>query len=82
MEPNMIYAVIDDVTNIVVNTIVLDEGVQWNPPDNDYIINIDGLEVGIDWTYNPQTKEWTPPPDPEPVVSVDETSGSAPNVIG
>lgn len=78
----MIYAVIDDVTNIVVNTVLLDEGVQWTPPDNDYLVDITNLEVGINWTYNPQTKEWTPPPNPEPVVSVDETSGSAPNVIG
>jgi len=81
MELNMIYAVIDNQTNLVDNTIVLDEGAVWTPPASHYIVEIDGLEVGIDWTYNPQTNEWTPPPNPEPVTSVDETPGSAPNVI-
>jgi len=77
----MIYAVINDQTNIVENTIVLDEGAIWTPPSGYYIVDITGTEVGIDWTYNPQTNEWTPPPNLEPVTSVEETSGSAPNVI-
>lgn len=78
----MIYAVIEDQTNVVVNVVLLDEGVQWTPPDNDYLVDITNLEVGIGWTYNPQNNEWTPPPNPEPVTSVEETPGSVPNVIG
>ena len=77
----MIYAVINDQTNIVENTIVLDEGAIWTPPAGYYIVDITNTEVGIGWTYNPQTNEWTPPPNPQPVTSVDETPGSAPNVI-
>ena len=81
-ELNMIYAIIEDQTNIVVNVTVLDEGAWWTPPDNDYIVDITNLEVGIGWTYNPDTNEWTPPPSPEPPEPPPEESlGSAPNVI-
>lgn len=76
----MIFALINDETNIVDNVVVLDEGVQWTPPDNDYLVNIDGLEVGIGWSYDPQTQQWTPPPPP-PEPPVDGTNGSAPSVI-
>jgi hypothetical protein len=75
----MIYAVINNQTNIVENTVVLNEGAVWSPPEGYYIVDITGTEVGNDWIYNPQTNEWTPPPNPEP--SIEETSGSAPNVI-
>lgn len=78
----MIYAVINDQTNIVENTIILDEGSTWTPPPGYYIVNITNLEVGIGWTYNPQTNEWAPPPNPGPITSVNETPGSVPNVIG
>lgn len=61
MEPNMIYAVINEQTNIVENVIVLDEGSTWTPTQGYYIVNIDGLSVGIDWTYNPNTQEWILP---------------------
>jgi hypothetical protein len=60
----MIFALINDETNIVENVVVLDEGVVWTPPDNDYLIDITNLEVGINWSYNPDTQEWTPPPPP------------------
>lgn len=75
----MINALIDNVKNIIVNTVVLDEESQWTPPDNVYLVDITNLEVGINWTYNPQTKEWTPPLNLEP--SINEIDGLTPNVI-
>jgi hypothetical protein len=78
----MIFALINDETNIVENVVVLDEGAVWTPPDNDYLIDITNLEVGINWSYNPDTQEWTPPPPPPPEPPVDETNGTEPNVIG
>ena len=78
----MIFAVINEQTNIVNNTVVLNEGSQWTPPLGDYIVDITGKEVGVDWVYNPITKQWTPPTPPAPLETpIDETSGSAPNVI-
>ena len=75
----MIYAVINDQTNIVENTIVLDEGAIWTPPQGYYIIDITGTEVGIGWSYDPATQQFSPPPPPpEP----ETTDGSEPNVIG
>ena len=78
----MNYAIINDQTNIVENVIVLDEGSTWTPPEGYYIVDITGTEVGIGWTYNPETKEWTPPAPPEPPVDVNIVSGGEPNVIG
>ena len=65
----MEYAVINNTTNIVENTIVYDPNSTWQPPQGFYIVNIEGLGVGINWTYDPQTNTWTPPPDPEPPES-------------
>ena len=74
----MDYALINNQTNIVENVIVLDEGSTWVTPQGYYIIDIDGLSVGIDWTYNPTTQEWTAPPlPPNP-----NDEGATPNVIG
>jgi hypothetical protein len=78
----MIYAVINDQTNIVENTIVLDEGSTWTPPAGYYIVDITGTEVGIDWTYNPTTKEWTPPVGYVSPQQITEIPGTQPNVIG
>lgn len=64
------YAIINSETNICDNVILLDEGSIWTPPADHYMVNIDGLEVGIGWTYDPQTNEWTPPPPPpEPEIT-------------
>lgn len=76
----MIFAVINDQTNIVKNIVVLDEGSQWTPPPGDYIVDITGTEVGIGWIYSPQSGEWTPPSEPESNLDVNQ-SGSQPNVI-
>ena len=76
----MVFAVINDQTNIVENTIVLDDGSQWTPPLGNYIVNITDTEVGLNWVYNPITKQWTPPAVPESNFSIDQT-GSQPDVI-
>jgi len=72
------YAVISNETNICDNVIVLDEGSEWQPPATHYIVNIDGTEAGIGWSYDPATHAWTPPPPPpEPVSNLSD----APTVI-
>ena len=76
----MIFAVINDQTNIVKNTVVLDEGSQWTPPTGDYIVDVTGTEVGIVWSYNPITKQWIPPAGLESNLTVNQ-NGSQPNVI-
>lgn len=73
-----IFAVVDDITNICDNVIEWNDVTPWEPPPAHYIINIDGIEAGIGWSYDPATNVWTPPPPPpEPVVTPTE----APTVI-
>jgi hypothetical protein len=55
------YAVIDELSNICDNVIVWDGQAQWSPPAGHYVVNIDDVEAGIGWAYNPVTKEWTSP---------------------
>lgn len=74
------YAVILNTTNICDNIIVLDEGSQWSPPEDHYIVNIDGLISGIGWHYEPSTQVWTAPPtvsaafSPAPIFLGQETA--------
>lgn len=57
------YAVIASATNICDNVVVWDDAVNpWTPPADHYIVNIDGVAVGIGWYYDPNTQVWTPPP--------------------
>jgi hypothetical protein len=57
------YAVISSDTNICNNVVIWDDSLgPWTPPANNYIVNINGLEVGIGWYYNPTTQVWTAPP--------------------
>jgi hypothetical protein len=57
------YAVIVTSTNICDNVVVWDDTLGlWTPPTDHYIVNIDGLEVGIGYYYNPATQVWTAPP--------------------
>lgn len=68
-----IWAIINTADNICDNTVVGDEGADWGPPPDHYRFCIDGLEVGIGWTYDPANNAWTPPPSPPaPVVSTPE----------
>ena len=76
-----LFAVIETATNICDNTIILDEGSTWQPPEDHYIVNIDGLQVGIGFTYDPKTGQWTPPAPPQPTVDVN-ADGAPPSVIG
>ena len=56
------YAVIDTSTNICDNVIVWDgTPASWSPPADHYAVNIDGLEVGIGFHYDPTTQVWTGP---------------------
>ena len=73
------YAVIDAATNICDNGVAYNEGDDWSPPDGHYIVNIDGLSVGIGWHYEPATQVWTSPPiisadfNPTPIFLGQET---------
>jgi len=57
------YAVIVTATNICDNTVVWDDTLgPWTPPADHYIVNIDGLGVGIGFYYDQATNVWTGPP--------------------
>jgi len=57
------YAVIATATNICDNVVVWDDEFgPWTPPADHYTVDIDGLEVGIGFYYNPATQVWTAPP--------------------
>lgn len=57
------YAVIATATNICDNVVVWDNTFgPWTPPADHYIVDIDGLEVGIGYYYDPATQVWTGPP--------------------
>ena len=57
------YAVIDTSTNICDNVVVWDDTLgPWSSPADHYAVNIDGLEVGIGFHYDPTTQVWTAPP--------------------
>jgi len=59
-----LYAVIESGTNICDNVVVWDPTFStWAPPADHYIICIDGLDVGIGFSYDPATQVWTPPPE-------------------
>jgi hypothetical protein len=57
------YAVIETATNICDNVVVWDDAFgPWTPPADHYTVDIDGLEVGIGFYYDPATQVWTAPP--------------------
>lgn len=57
------YAVIATATNICDNVVVWDDTLgPWTPPSDHYTVDIDGLEVGIGYYYDPATQVWTAPP--------------------
>jgi hypothetical protein len=56
------YAVIATATNICDNVVVWDDAFgPWTPPADHYTVDIDGLEVGIGFYYDPATQVWTAP---------------------
>ena len=56
------YAVILTTTNICDNIVGWDgSSGPWSPPADHYAVNIDGLEVGIGFHYDPITQVWTGP---------------------
>lgn len=57
-----IYALVDESTNIVVNTIVWDGGTGWTPPSGILAIRLtDEDYCGIGFTYDPETKTFSQP---------------------
>jgi hypothetical protein len=57
------YAVVATATNICDNVVVWDDAFgPWTPPADHYTVDIDGLEVGIGFYYDPATQVWTAPP--------------------
>lgn len=55
-EPEII---VDENGNVVEtgNTVVVETIQPWQPPANCYVIDIDGLDVGIGWQY--ESNAWT-----------------------
>jgi hypothetical protein len=75
------FAVISSATNICDNVIVWDDTQHsWTPPADHYVVNIDGLSVGIGWYYNQATNVWTGPPSiaasfsPSPIFLTQQTT--------
>lgn len=57
------FAVINSSTNICDNVISWDDTEHpWTPPADHYVVNIDGLSVGIGWYYDQTSNVWTGPP--------------------
>ena len=57
------FAVIETATNVCDNVVSWDNTEHpWTPPADHYVINIDGLSVGIGWSYDPATNAWIEPP--------------------
>ena len=54
----MNYAVIDSITNIVVNVILWDGVSKWVPPEGQFVIQSDIAAIG--WTYNPSDGSFSP----------------------
>ncbi len=45
------YAVIDPATNIVVNTVVLNDASEWPTDIGTYVVCTDGTDAGIGWKF-------------------------------
>lgn len=53
-------AVVQNLTNVVVNLIIADPTDQ--PPEDCYLVGVpDGVFVDIGWLYDPSTGEFSPP---------------------
>lgn len=73
------WAIINSENNKCDNVVLLNEGVNWPTPEGHYRISLEGTDAGIDWTYDPSTGAWTPPPytpAPEPTQPAGEAGPS------
>lgn len=64
---NQNYAIIDNITNIVINIVLWDGDTSvWQPPEGTFAIQTD--VAGPGWIYDPATGTFTnPKPRPEPI---------------
>ena len=69
---------LDSATQVVVNVILLEDGVEWTPPDGQELAPQHDGNIGDTWDG---TQFVPPPPLVEEVVPLD-SAGSQPNVIG
>ena len=61
----MIWSVISQETNIVINIVSWDGQSTWVPFEGTFVINTTDVEsAGIGSTYDPVTQTFTPPPLP------------------
>jgi hypothetical protein len=68
---------LDSATKVVVNVILLEDGVEWSPPAGHELAPQHDGNIGDTWDGS----RFVPPPPP-PDELVVEGSGSQPNVIG
>jgi hypothetical protein len=71
------FAVINQNTNIVENTVLWDGETEWPTPEGFNIVEITGQEVGIDFAFDPVTQIFTAPVYREPVAAVQPFSSGA-----
>jgi len=60
------YALINKETNVVDNVILWDGGDSWSAPNTHTAINVEGITIGIGYTYSNET--FVAPVTPTPVV--------------
>lgn len=71
----MDYAVVNILTSIIENTVVVEDGANWSPPSGTEIIPLVGnFQIGDTWDGTKFIRA------PSPIL--ENTSGTEPNVIG
>lgn len=59
------YAVIDRATHVIENTVLWDGESLWTPPATTYLYLLEGQEIGIGFTHDPETNTFSAPVYPE-----------------
>jgi hypothetical protein len=75
------YALVND-QNKVVNVVLWDGKDEWRPNELLVLVCIEGGQAGIGYTYDPETRDFTPPLQEASQPSSLDNAGNAPNVIG
>lgn len=58
------WALVRTADNVVDNAIEWDGVTPYTPPAGTYLVNADGKDMGPQYRYDPNTGEFTPPPEP------------------